>query len=78
MNRRVTSRLLLTGALLAIAIATPLAGAQIEPEGELAIPGVRSDEMRDAPQILSYLMFAILLGIGVGVNMIPSKRGHQD
>lgn len=31
-----------------------------------------------APFIFPWLLVAVLVGGAVGVNMIPSKRGHQD
>lgn len=30
------------------------------------------------PMVRTMLLTAVLLGIGIGVNAIPSKRGHQD
>lgn len=30
------------------------------------------------PRVRSMLLLVVILGVGLGVHAIPSKRGHQD
>ncbi|MCC6285422.1 MAG: hypothetical protein IT439_08995 [Phycisphaerales bacterium] len=65
-------------ALTCLACSMP---AQAQPEeapadAPLLAPQVK--EVGDPPTIWGYLIFALLVGLAVGVNVMPSKRGHQD
>lgn len=78
---KTTSRVLacvaIGGGLL---IATPDAHAQDSKKKgpvELKTP-VPTKEDADRPIITTYLLLVVILAAVIGVNCIPSKRGHQD
>ncbi|MCW5754276.1 MAG: hypothetical protein KIT24_06170 [Phycisphaeraceae bacterium] len=91
MNR---PRTVLCASLSALALATATLGAQFLPGQENpaaptsgdtnALPGdfVRpAPEVRDPgkpPLLWNYGLAGLLVALAVGVNCIPSKRGHQD
>lgn len=74
----------LTRALLAMALAMPLAvpaGALAQPPAPDAAkppsppPLGKPDE---PPVVMNYFVMLLILGVVIGANLIPSKRGHQD
>lgn len=75
------SRVLALGALCGALLATtPEALAQSSSKKapvELKTP-VPTKEDSERPTITTFLLLVVILGAVVGVNCIPSKRGHQD
>jgi hypothetical protein len=68
---------LLIVAVASIAFALPaLAQTEAPVQETLLAPQVK--EVGDPPTIWGYVLFALLIGLAVGVNVMPSKRGHQD
>ncbi|MEN0019347.1 MAG: hypothetical protein AAF747_00525 [Planctomycetota bacterium] len=67
----------LAGVVLAasLSIGAP-ASAQDQPQRILPPNPTSTDD--NPHRILGFLTLAVLVGLGVGVQAIPSKRGHQD
>lgn len=53
-------------------------GAGDGDDGRLQVPRVRFDEQSASPSLLVMGSAVLLLAVGVGVNLLPTKRGHQD
>lgn len=75
-----STRRLIAGFLAAAALATfaPLASAQVikkEVKVDAPTPG---KEDADRPFLTHWLLMILIIALIIGVNCIPSKRGHQD
>lgn len=57
--------------------ATLLGGTLAAQEGGAPRPPTTNEE-DTSPQILNYVLLAVLVGAVVGASVLPSKRGHQD
>ena len=71
---RVTAAALTLGAIAICAV--PVSDASSQVAQSLKPPRVEDSD--DPPTIRMYLVTALLGGLVVGANLIPSKRGHQD
>lgn len=52
-------------------------GVSASKEGKLA-PPTPTFRSESGGEIMSIIWTVLLVGLGVGVNLIPTKRGHQD
>jgi hypothetical protein len=77
-SRRFAAIAVIAASFAAIAPA-PLAMAQPKPTAvELNPPVPSPPKTEGASRLITYLETVVLAGLIVGVNLIPSKRGHQD
>lgn len=75
-----SSRRIVAGLIAAVSLAgvAPLASAQIikkETKVDAPTPG-REDA--DRPYLTHFMLMILIIALVIGVNCIPSKRGHQD
>jgi hypothetical protein len=78
--RRLAGRLSLASAALlvgATAAAAQFAGAAPDETQEIVRPP-RVEPPGEAGYILTYLVVLVLVGIAVGVTVMPGRRSHQD
>ncbi|MEY3231537.1 MAG: hypothetical protein RL689_1626 [Planctomycetota bacterium] len=70
--------------MLGIALAMPLvsatvASAQPPATDAPAAPAPPTPGKPDEPPlVMNYFVMLVILGLVIGANLIPSKRGHQD
>lgn len=69
-------RRLLVSTLLALACLATLPAAS--PAQDVRPKAPVPSKTGTPPKIRNMLMLVVILGIGLGVHAIPSKRGHQD
>ena len=75
MNHRTARRLLATSLLALACLAAVPAGASAQDARPKApVPS----KTGTPPRVRNMLLLVVILGIGLGVHAIPSKRGHQD
>lgn len=73
MNHR--ARLMLPLLLaLATLVALPAATSAQDARPKAPVPS----KTGEPPKVRNMLLLVVVLGIGLGVQAIPSKRGHQD
>lgn len=59
--------------------AVPMATAQDTPPAEQGPPRPPNPLKPDEPPtIMNFLTMLIIIGVVIGANLIPSRRGHQD
>jgi hypothetical protein len=69
-------RRLLASTLLAVACLALLPAAS--PAQDVRPKAPVPSKTGTPPKVRNMLMLIVVLGIGLGVNAIPSRRGHQD
>lgn len=68
---------LMAAAMLMPAVAAAQSGGTKTKIEERLVPPVPSAQ--DKPKlIVFYLLIIVIIGVGVGAMLIPSRRGHQD
>lgn len=75
MNHRTARRLLATSILaLSCLAALPVVASAQDVRPKAPVPS----KTGTPPRVRNMLMLVVILGVGLGVHAIPSKRGHQD
>lgn len=63
---------------LILALACLLATPGVAPAQDVRPKAPTPSKTGSPPNVRNMLLLVVLVGIGIGVNFIPSKRGHQD
>ncbi len=72
---------LLAAMLVAPMVVVPLAVAQqpaADPNAAKPLTPPTPGKPDDPPLVMNYMTMMLIIGLVVGANLIPSKRGHQD
>ena len=73
MNHRARLLIPMLLALATLVALPPVASAQ-DSRPKAPVPS----KTGTPPKVRNMLLLAVILGVGLGVQAIPSKRGHQD
>jgi len=74
--KHTTPRRLLASSLIALACLAALPSAT--PAQEVRPKAPPPTKTGQPPRVRNMIMLVVILGLGLGVQAIPSKRGHQD
>lgn len=66
------------GVAIALSGSAALAQPAQQPTGPAAPVLPQAKDVGNPPTIRTFIVALLLVGLAVGANAIPSKRGHQD
>lgn len=66
------------GVAVALSGSTALAQPAQQPTGPVAPVLPQAKDVGKPPTIRTFIVALLLVGLAIGANAIPSKRGHQD